>query len=383
MLMPEATERMARREYQDPSVLAGGTTRKYWYIRYRRKVLVGPGEIGRREKQHFLGWCDEMTKRQAEREKSAVMREVNGEVYSIQSHVPFGDFLDTYMGEHFRTIKRPTQNTYRQQIETHIRPGFAGRKLCDLTPLEITRFFGLLQDAGIAKTTRNTIKGILSSVFKRARLWGYVTAGTDPVKDSEVGGGPQRVREKRIPTRAEVALLLESVDDQLRLLIETLMYTGMRISEALGLHWRNVDTDRGVIYVVERYCRGDWDVPKSEKGRRVLPLGSLTPKYAERRRGGDDLVFHENGEPLRDDMLLANVLSRKMVKLGIKFPGFGWHTFRRAHLTWLRDEGATVLETMEQAGHSRPDVTSLYVVDDLRRREALVRSIQTRMESVQ
>ena len=56
---------MAKREFQMPSVLQHGGPRPYWYIRYRQKVLVGKDQIERKERWHTLGYCDEVTKREA------------------------------------------------------------------------------------------------------------------------------------------------------------------------------------------------------------------------------------------------------------------------------------------------------------------------------
>ena len=38
---------------------------------------------------HQLGYCDEMTKREALRHRDDIMRDVNREVYTIKSHVSF------------------------------------------------------------------------------------------------------------------------------------------------------------------------------------------------------------------------------------------------------------------------------------------------------
>src|SRR5437762_8463060 len=84
---PLKGNRMARREYQMPSVLRQEGSRPYWYIRYRRKVLVGKNQIEKEEKWHRLGYCDEMTKPEAKRRREEVMKESNREVYTIQSHI--------------------------------------------------------------------------------------------------------------------------------------------------------------------------------------------------------------------------------------------------------------------------------------------------------
>jgi len=95
---------MARREFQMPGVLRQNGPRPYWYIRYRVKILVGKNHIQRKERWHKLGYCDEMTKREALRLRDELMRSVNREVYTIQSHIPFEDFVKIYKREHIPTL---------------------------------------------------------------------------------------------------------------------------------------------------------------------------------------------------------------------------------------------------------------------------------------
>ena len=62
-------------------------------------------------------------------------------------------------------------------------------------------------------------------------------------------------------------------------MVETSISTGMRVSELIGLRWRCVDLDRGVVRVEEGYHRGDTAEPKTERSRRILSLGLLLEDY--------------------------------------------------------------------------------------------------------
>src|SRR5438094_6287895 len=84
--------RMARREHQMPKVLRQEGPRPYWYVRYRVKVLVGKNQIKRQEKWHRLGYCHEMSKREANRLRDRIMQQINREVYTLQSQIEFGEF---------------------------------------------------------------------------------------------------------------------------------------------------------------------------------------------------------------------------------------------------------------------------------------------------
>lgn len=380
---------MARREWQNPSILerqgAGG---REYYIRYRVKVLEivdGKAVIRRPQKFHVLGLCKEMGKREAEREKTRIMKEINNQSYTIQSHIPFADFVEMFRKDHLPTLAKPTQDTYEQQIRSRLLPAFGKMELCEVTALEIQRLMIAMEHAKdedgnpapIARTTRHTVLGILGSIFECAKKWHYLETQS-PTKDVVVGGGPRRVRECRVPSMEDVQRLMEAVDPEIALLIETLCSTGMRISEAAGWRAEGIDLQNGVARVTRRMCRGDDGPTKSEAGVRELPLGDLLPVFAKykARLEPSDHVFLWRGEPIQDNTLLANYLSPIMKRLGIKYPGFGFHTFRRLHITLMQRQGLSLFDMRLQAGHGNIKTTQQYVADDLGNRRRAVENMQ-------
>lgn len=371
---------MARREYQNPSILTRqGKFGPEYYIRYRVKVVRmvgGKAKQTKREKWHALGLCSETTLRKAERKKADIMREVNGQAYSVQSQIPFTDFVTLYKERYLPTLKVTTQRNYKAQLTRFIEPYFAGKKLCDIKPEHVHQFITGLE---LAPLTRKSIKGLLSGIYTLAIHWGYWKE-QNPVKMAFLARDlpDTRVREKKLWTPGEVQAIMMAVRPDVALLIETLMWTGLRISEALGMRWKSVNLNTGFILVQERQSRGDFDTPKSKKSRRFLPMGILTAKYKELRgdRGDNDLVFHDEDKPYSDCSLLANYLTPILVGLGLKFEGAGWHQFRRSFLTWFSESGATAFEVQEQAGHGSMETTMLYIQPDLARRKSVVESMQ-------
>jgi len=373
---------MGRREYQNPSVL----TRKSkfgpeYYIRYRVKALRmvdGQMVVAKPEKMLALGLCKAMTLRQADRIKADFMKTINGQVYHIQSEIMFCDFVAIYKERYLPTLKVTTQRNYRAILKNFIEPYFGFKKLCDIKPEHVHQFITGLE---LAPLTRKTVKGVLSGIYTLAIHWGYWEKQS-PVKMAFLARElPEtRVREKRIWTRKELQLILEAVRPDVRLMIETLVWTGMRISECLGLRGKNVNIEEGFIRIEERQSRGDFDTPKSQRSKRLLPLGGLVDRYRllKEGRNGDDLVFADKeGRPYCDCGLLANYLSPILETLNLKFSGAGWHTFRRMHLTWFDQAGGTAFEAQQQAGHSSMETTMLYVMPDLERRKSVVETMQS------
>ncbi len=259
---PFQGERMARREFQKPNVLRQEGPRPYWYIRYRRKVLVGKKQIRKEEKWHRLGYCDETTKRQAERARDEVLREVNREVYTIQTQVLFEDFVQIYRREHVPTLAPGPRQKYESLLDNHILPVFGGKRMCDIGTEEVQSFLNAKEKQGLSWWTRNDLKGILSGIFTKAADWGY-WSGRNPAAKTLLGRKRPK-RPKRILSDDQMRAPLAVLPAIIRLMVETAVSTGMRISEILGLKWSCVDLERGWIRVEERYYRGDQDEPKTE-----------------------------------------------------------------------------------------------------------------------
>jgi hypothetical protein len=165
---PFKGERMARREFQMPSVLRQDGPRPYWYIRYRRKVLVGKNQIDREEKWHRLGYCDEMTKPEAKRRREEVMKEINREVYTIQSHILFKDFVEIYKGQHTATLAPGGRNRDLSLLNNHIVPAIGAVRLRDIGAEEVQTFLNAKDAEGLSWWTRKGLQAVISSVFTKA-----------------------------------------------------------------------------------------------------------------------------------------------------------------------------------------------------------------------
>jgi integrase len=369
---------LARRRFQSPSVLQRtGKQGPEWFVRYRvdviRKGEDGKPAMDRREKHVYLGLVKDMSKRQAERKRDELLREVNGQVYQIQSHIPWPDFCAIFRERHLPKLAVPTQNTYKQILSNYIEPAFAAKQLYEITSNDCDLMLNSLELANLSKWT---VRKILSSTFKRALSWGYLK-GENPVQHVEMPSRSAKY-EKKILTPEELQKLLLAVRPDVKLIIETLVWTGMRISECLGLKWEYVNLEAGYVRIEKRDCRGDRDKPKTPKSRRVLPLGHLVAEYRQLDHSSKDAyVFQRNGEPYSDCELLSNYLAPIMRKLGIKHPGAGFHQFRRLLATWMDQGGADLSLIQQQLGHSSRAVTENYILSkSLGPREEFIKKLQ-------
>ncbi len=122
--------------------------------------------------------------------------------------------------------------------------------------------------------------------------------------------------------------------------------------------------------------------PKSKRSRRDLPIPGVAERYRFLKPADvqpDDFVFQKHGEPLDERALLRQELKPVLRRLKLDFPGFGWHTFRRTHLTVFSEEGGTAFETRDQAGHAKVETTMGYIRTSLDRRTKAVSKVTERL----
>ena len=79
-----------------------------------------------------MGVATQITKRKAQRLRDEVMREVNREVYTIQSQILFQDFAEIYMRQHHVTLAPGGQKRDLSLIRNHLIPAFGPIRLCDI-----------------------------------------------------------------------------------------------------------------------------------------------------------------------------------------------------------------------------------------------------------
>jgi integrase len=222
----------------------------------------------------------------------------------------------------------------------------------------------------------------MCGIFTQAAKWGH-WHGANPAVNVAVGR-QRALHEKRKLTDEQTRQLLSALPEDVRLICMVALFCTLRISEVLGLQWKHVDFKRGLLLVRQRFYRGDLDEPKSRKAKRDVPLGHLIDPLRNLWPG----LGHESGFVFsvktargicRDDRDINHYFLRKTAKqLGLYWPGFGFHAFRREAITAISAE-AGIAQAMNAAGHTKADMSQEYTLTDLREQERAIRSFQERI----
>jgi integrase len=279
-------------------------------------------------------------------------------------------------------LAKPTRLKYVIHLEQRILPRWGSLRLIEIKPDEVQQW---LFDTCESWHMMNDLRGIMSGIYTKAEEWGYWPEGKrNPMSRVNIGE-KWSVRPERILNEDETVRVLARLTDPNLLILETAVSTGARISELLGLKWRQVDLAAGLIRIIQRNWRGDIDGPKSKTSKRPLTLGNLVERYrtkaATEATDPDKFVFvRTDGSnlPLWDSGV-RQALKRAAAAEGCDFEGLGPHSFRRANITWRQEEGGSSIEVSKIAGHSTVRMTEEYTKIQLTRQDELTRRIQGRL----
>ena len=154
--------------------------------------------------------------------------------------------------------------------------------------------------------------------------------------------------------REEVHQLLAAVRSlKLRTILTTAYAAGLRISEALRLEVRDIDSKRMVIHIRSA---------KNGKDRLVLLSPELLAKlrlyWVESRPRGRHLFPGRNGRPVHIDVI-RRALQATVREVGIK-KRVTLHSFRHGFATHLLEDGTDVRVIQALLGHSNLATTAHY-----------------------
>jgi integrase len=173
-----------------------------------------------------------------------------------------------------------------------------------------------------------------------------------------------------------------------RLIIETCIATGARISEVLGLKWKRVNLKAGIIKIEQRVWHQEVGDPKTEGSRRELGIGDLADRFRQVATADgaspEGWAFSQKRSPDKPlwDSGVRDALHKAAEAEGCDFAGLGPHSFRRANITWRQQVGGSAIEASKIAGHSDLKMTNEYTFVAPERQHELTRRIQRQLADV-
>lgn len=268
-------------------------------------------------------------------------------------------------------ITRSYLTSTEQQIRDFINPpldadfehGLGGMRLSNVTAGRVNEWRDAMRDHGVGVVTVRRTIATLGRMFKFAI--DRDLAVNNPAIGITVAAPRHERREKVVaPTKTELATLIEKANDRrFALAIKFAAATGARASEQWALRWRHVDLDSAKVTIETRVdAFGQFDVTKSEAGRREVPLGAAMVEALRAWRKeskfneADDFVFpDQNGGYQRHN----NINKRRWTTLRKRanVTHVDWHSLRHFAITNWITAGMPPKAVSSLAGHSTVALT--------------------------
>ena len=261
-------------------------------------------------------------------------------------------------------------------VTTILVPRWGTRVALSITVPEIKKWKRDYQEAkGIRDATMKKILDVMDLIYRLAIEDGLVplTAKTNPVRPIKRSAETDYKAVIVEPKQALAVLLnLEQPERTLTLLV---CATGLRISEALGLKWEDIDCEHSRINIVRACSGGVVSKPKTKASQAPVPLHPILEAFLREWQkesmysGPEDWVFastrRKGKQPRVANMLVEDHLRPAAIKAGVALaPGtrFGFHNLRHSLATFLVNSGTDAKTVQTLLRHADVSTTlQLYV----------------------
>jgi integrase len=341
---------------------------KTWLVR----IFMGRDGNGKRQ---YLNKTIKGTKKDADTYLSTTVTAISTGTFVEPSTLTVNDYLSKWL----QTAARPrvserTFESYSELISRYAKEDLGNLKLSDLRPLHIQKLYAGMQERGLSARTVRYLHAVLSSALKQAVRWG--TLSRNP---ADVVNLPRQVRKEMhaLSPQEATEFLKAAAQDRWGVLFAFALATGMRPEEYLGLQWKDLDLDKGIVTVqravIWRATGGGWHFgePKTARSRRSIPLPTSTLRSLKEHRriqaeerlkaGADyqqhDLVFATSeGSPLMPRNLKRRHF-RPILKTAKLPDDFRLYDLRHSCATLLLAAGENPKVVSERLGHASITLT--------------------------
>jgi integrase len=252
---------------------------------------------------------------------------------------------------------------YENNIHAHYLPAFGDQQLSEISLEAVQTFLNHKTAEGKSVQTVKNLKWGLSSIFKLAIKYGYITS--NPAKGADLP--PEPIKERAVlPDHGQLNALIHKLPEPASTIV-WLVAVGCIRPDELAFKWTDLEPEQRMLWIVRAVNRGKLHTPKYHRSNRPI---RLTKEDVERllqfkelsQAPDDDWMFPnriKNGKkmkrgPIRHEDLLGRVVQPAARELDL--PHITWRLLRHWGATQMVEGRVPIKAAQERLGHSRPDI---------------------------
>ena len=320
-----------------------------------------------------------------------------------------------------RGIKDNTLQNYKYMYNMFVRPSFGKLHITAIKKSDVKRFYNTLADERILQiSTIDTVHNVLHQVFDMAVDDNYIRKNPTDKMLKELKQSHNFEQEKRKAlTVEEQNLFMDFLKKNPKYnhwypVFAVMLGTGLRVGEAVGLRWCDIDLDTGSIdinHTLVYYNRGDGNgcsfginTPKTKAGERKVPMMDFVKEafLQERKQQKElglsckasvdcytDFIFINRFGDTQHQGTLNKAIRRiirdcndevllREEENSVLLPKFSCHTLRHTFATRMCEAGVNIKAIQDILGHKNIETTmNIYAdaTDEMKQKE--ITTLQT------
>ncbi len=285
--------------------------------------------------------------------ESLAWEEVERQCLNVNEHnlqsgrLTFGDLAGNYEQNALPKLGINTQKIVRGILTNYLIPRWGTTTALQIRALDIELWLGSLTH--LSNATRDKLRRVMFRIYFKAQKHGLIPCREEnnPVKGVEQSA---KSSYKAALISPEQALkILMALPEPVRTLMLLIAATGLRISEALGLKWSDLDYESKQIHLSRKWSqRTVIDTMKTVASEAPATLGPMLAEFlkswhAETPYGKpDDWIFPsfklKGTQPRTASIMASDHIRPAAIAAGIQLdPGqrFGFHNLRHSLATFI------------------------------------------------
>ncbi len=308
----------------------------------------------------------------------------HGNIGIISEKVSIEEFLNNWMNNVVKVnVKINSFINYMSILKTRVYPYIGDIAVQELTPIHVDTLMRTLLEKGYSYRSIVGARALLFSALSYA-VYPAELISSNPIQYTKVPkSAPKNIIKRKIITKEDLKKIHSDSPYYIPCMI--LYHTGMRVSEVLGLRWR--DIHNGVIHVTHQLKKAPQQIRfttlKTESSYRNIPIDKELINILKEHHKKQDTYklkdsyivqyFDEEGYVCQASKVLVTdknvindfVCTRKNGKLVMYAPlnfylnklGLNAHSFRHTHTTMLVEAGAPLKGISNRLGHKKIAIT--------------------------